>query len=382
MPRRGDALYERGKGKIKTWYLDAWINGERYQRKLGKGITRSVAQELAQVQRAAILKGEAGIGKKKRKDVSFDEAVKKFLDSVKADKRPNTIRSYIACIDYLSEEFSGKRLSQITAWSLEAYKKRRGEGRQLTERPSGISDKEWDRRCRVAKRGAPVRANRELAVTKTLFSKCIAWGIYEGENPVSKVKFRREERKRLRFLESDEEARLLSVSSEPLVSLIVTSIHTGLRIQAEALTLKWHSIDLKRGTLTVESAYAKNGRTRSIPLNSTALAALKRLNATATSETVFVNDEGMPYQSIGSSFRRACRRANLTGVTPHTLRHTFASRLVMSGADLRTVQELGGWQTIAMVERYSHLSPQHKANAIERLATFSCAPVDAQALPG
>jgi site-specific recombinase XerD len=46
------------------------------------------------------------------------------------------------------------------------------------------------------------------------------------------------------------------------------------------------------------------------------------------------------------------------------------SRLVMAGVDLRTVQELGGWQTIAMVERYSHLSPQHKTQAVERLAEF------------
>src|SRR5689334_6095749 len=97
----------------------------------------------------------------------------------------------------------------------------------------------------------------------------------------------------------------------------------------------------------------KNGRTRSIRLNSTALTALRALKATATSDYVFVNEEGNHYNSVGSIFKRACRRANLTGVTPHTLRHTFASRLVMHGVDLRTVQELGGWQTLAMVERYA-----------------------------
>lgn len=54
----------------------------------------------------------------------------------------------------------------------------------------------------------------------------------------------------------------------------------------------------------------------------------------------------------------------------HTLRHTFASRLVLAGVDLRTVQELGGWQTIGMVERYSHLAADHKAQAVEKLAAF------------
>jgi site-specific recombinase XerD len=55
-------------------------------------------------------------------------------------------------------------------------------------------------------------------------------------------------------------------------------------------------------------------------------------------------------------------------VTPDVLRHTFASRLVMAGVDLRTVQELGGWSSLAMVQRYSHLSPSHKAEVVERLA--------------
>ena len=62
---------------------------------------------------------------------------------------------------------------------------------------------------------------------------------------------------------------------------------------------------------------------------------------------------------------RACRRAKLKDVTPRVLRHTFASRLVMNGADLRTVQELGRWKSISMVERYFHLSDGHKAEAVE-----------------
>jgi Phage integrase family len=52
----------------------------------------------------------------------------------------------------------------------------------------------------------------------------------------------------------------------------------------------------------------------------------------------------------------------------HGLRHSFASRLVMAGVDLRTVQELGGWRTLMMVMRYAHLSPTHLHAAVERIA--------------
>ncbi len=339
MARRGDGLYLRGK----TWYLDCCINGTRHQRRLGKGIPRSVAGELAQVQRAAILKGEAGIGKK-RKDLPFDEARKKFEAWMQAEKRPSTQRGYRQCLAQLAGTFSGQRLGAITPWALEAYKKARVEA------------------------GAPIRVNRELAVLKTLVNRCVAWGLYEGENPVRAVKFRQEPKTRLRWLELEEERRLLEAASEPLRTLLLVGLYTGLRLHAEALTLRWEDVDLRRGHLTVPAAYAKNGQTRTVPLNSLVRAALARLKPQAIGGLVFARADGTPYHSIRTAFTTACRRAELAGVTPHTLRHTFASRLVMAGTDLRTIQELGGWQVLGMVERYSHLSPGHKAQAVERIA--------------
>ena len=57
--------------------------------------------------------------------------------------------------------------------------------------------------------------------------------------------------------------------------------------------------------------------------------------------------------SLGKAFRKACADAKLTGVTPHTLRHTFATRLCENEVDLRLVQELGGWASLALVQRYA-----------------------------
>jgi integrase len=59
--------------------------------------------------------------------------------------------------------------------------------------------------------------------------------------------------------------------------------------------------------------------------------------------------------------------SRLDGYVWHSNRHTFASRLVMAGVDPFTVKELGGWRTLAMVQRYAHLAPGHLHAAVERL---------------
>ena len=105
MARRGNAIHKRGP----SWFLDCEINGTHYHRKLGKGITLTVAQELAQVERAAILKGEAGIGKK-AKDLSFDGPETKFEAWAAADKKSGTTKTYRE-LPRLAESFSGMRLS-------------------------------------------------------------------------------------------------------------------------------------------------------------------------------------------------------------------------------------------------------------------------------
>jgi integrase len=70
---------------------------------------------------------------------------------------------------------------------------------------------------------------------------------------------------------------------------------------------------------------------------------------------------------IKKGWAGACQRAGIQDATPHTLRHTFASWLVQRGEPLRTVGELLGHRDPSMVMRYSHLSPDHLASAVEGL---------------
>ena len=77
-------------------------------------------------------------------------------------------------------------------------------------------------------------------------------------------------------------------------------------------------------------------------------------------------------ERAAKALREAGKDASrLAGYTWHCNRHTFASRLVMAGVDLRTAQVLGGWRTLAMVQRCSHLAPR----TFRRPWSASCRPL-------
>lgn len=346
MPRSGDAIYLRGK----TWYLDFRHNGHRYCIRLGKHFSKTVARELARIKRADIARHGMGIRRTSTPTIKFEAAVQRFSEWSKTVHRPRTVVEYQGCFNQLLKYFSGKQLRDITPNLIETYQQAR------------------------VNSGARVRANRELTILKCLFNKCRDWGIYEGQNPVSQVKLLKESPGRLRFLEPEEEVRLLNAAREPLKSVILLGIHTGLRVKSELFTLQWKDIDFKRGLLTVSAAYAKNNTGRTIPLNRIALETLKRLHRHRKHNDIWVFQyrSNEHWRSMRKAMELATKRAGLAdlGSSFHVLRHTFASRLVMSGVDLRTVMELGGWKDFSMVQRYSHLSPKHRLAAIEKLASF------------
>src|SRR5215469_14965184 len=112
----------------------------------------------------------------------------------------------------------------------------------------------------------------------------------------------------------------------------------------------------------------KNGETRHIPLNTAALSAFAALYKNSSGEGyVFTSRNGDRLLNGRHWFEPALREANVKNFSWHCLRHTFASRLVMSGVDLRTVQQLLGHKTIQMTVRYAHLAPEHQKAAVERL---------------
>jgi integrase len=141
----------------------------------------------------------------------------------------------------------------------------------------------------------------------------------------------------------------------------------GLRIGAEALTLGKDNVDLTNRLLTIEAAYSKNGKTQSLRIHSCLVEPLRHRMRESKSDCLFPGPKGGPMDDIRTSFENACATAKITDVTPHTLRHTFASRLAMNGVNSITLQLVGRWEEPKMLQRYAHLSGEHLAEALEKI---------------
>jgi site-specific recombinase XerD len=128
-------------------------------------------------------------------------------------------------------------------------------------------------------------------------------------------------------------------------------------------------VDPKRGILTVFAP--KTQRLREVPINMEARKVLEAWWLAKKNDFVFYNPEtGKPFVDLKAGFALACRKAGISGVTWHTLRHTFASRLVNSGVDIVTVKELLGHSSISVTMRYAHTNFESKRAAVEKLDGF------------
>jgi len=119
-----------------------------------------------------------------------------------------------------------------------------------------------------------------------------------------------------------------------------------------------------------------------LPLNSVAYEAFLVLKAqTGGKGFVCLNTKGERLRESRDWFEPAIKLAKIEDFTWHCNRHTFASRLVMKGVDIRTVAELRGHRTIQMAMRYAHLAPAHNRKAVEKLVSPSEGVVTKSATP-
>ena len=185
-------------------------------------------------------------------------------------------------------------------------------------------------------------------------------------------------RRRLPVVLSPEEVQRLIAGAKNLYhrTLLLTLYGAGLR-RSEVAHLKVRDIDSQRMLLRVDQG--KGGRDREVPLSPTLLAALREYYRWMRPETYLFPgtrdgwraDKPITTKPIWDAVRLAAQRAKIDKpVTPHTLRHSYATHLLEAGADLRTIQLLLGHADLSHTTVYLHLSRRHlqaAPNPLEQL---------------
>lgn len=209
------------------------------------------------------------------------------------------------------------------------------------------------------KKGLPMAnstKNRYLAVIirAILIAESSGW----LSKPI-KVMTYPESAENFRWITQDEAKRLIEHIHLPwLQDLVVFALATGCR-QGEIFKLQWQNISFERNSAWIGQGDTKSSRSRPIPLNSTAMRLLEKRRL-LHQQYCFCRSSGLKLTGIDRRvFDKALLKANIAPMSFHDLRHTWASWHVQNGTPLLILKELGGWETIEIVQRYAHLNSNH-----------------------
>jgi integrase len=202
-------------------------------------------------------------------------------------------------------------------------------------------------------------------------------GLVDSPSPTKSKSFRlpKIDNERQRYLTHDEEKKLLDEvqsRSEAVYTMAIISLDTGLRF-SEIARLTYSCVDRDNKTLVVLNTKGK--KDRNVPMTARLKGILESMAEGKPNELLFPTKEGKKQQQIPSSFVRSLAKMELNKVVEnskmrvsfHTLRHTYASRLVQAGVDLYRVQRLLGHSTPVMTARYSKLADDDLKKAVESM---------------
>ena len=282
------------------------------------------------------------------KYVVFEE---QYLKYCKSNKAYGTYKRELEALKHIRRFLDDIDINRITNRSIEDYKSLRLD--------SGVK---------------PKTINRELETLRVMLNRAVEWHYVDK---VPKVKLFRIPISPVKVLSDSEVKALQEESSLWLRPIIKVLLHTGVRI-GEALNLKVTDADLNKRILTVKSP--KTNNYRYIPINDRLyetfdwltkfyvdLYDLKLKPRTAVQNVyLFCKSDGEKVNSIRTSFATACRKAGIKA-TPHTIRHSYATKLLRLGVDVITVKDLLGHADIKTTQRYVHSSNISCIEAVKKL---------------
>lgn len=224
---------------------------------------------------------------------------------------------------------------------------------------------------------SPRTAHYALAVVRQIFNYARIRGVFRGDSPVKDVKKPSVDNRRMRFLTHEEARRLmaeLARRSLKLHDIAMLSLQCGLRAK-EIFSLEWQDVAFHKEQLFVRDP--KNKYSRWAPMTSDVRAMLESRKAESDGTGLVFRDKrhGEAIKEVSRAFDLAVKDLGLNdGITDrrlklvfHSLRHTYASWLVENGTHLFVVKELMGHRSLAMTERYSHVSNDSLKAAVNGL---------------
>jgi integrase/recombinase XerC len=303
---------------------------------------------------------------------NFSPLVKQFLDYLKLEKHFSdyTIKSYGADLiqfgQFMSGEIGHAKAADAGAAAAPAITREQLDERQLKCEPLTIRE---FLAYLYAQSYTKSTTARKLATLRSFFKFLIRRGVV-SVNPLSTIRTPKQE-KRLpkcldleqvqKLLEAPDDTDLLGARDRAMLEVLYSS---GIRV-SELVELDMSDMDLQEGILRVRG---KGRKDRLTPIGSQAIKALQhyfelrsgdvRLQSPAT-QRVFLNKHGeaLSTRSVRRKLDKYLVEAGLDpGISPHTLRHSFATHLLNNGADLRSVQELLGHQSLSTTQIYTHLT--------------------------
>ena len=336
-------VFKRGK----NWYVDYSVNGNRVRKSFGR--QKKVAELYLKNVEVKIAKGDEL--SPKYDFISLHDFIAKYLQYCQDNKSGATYKTDLSRIKAVRQFLRSKgieKLEGITPAVIEEF-------RSVVLRTSSTNT-----------------FNHYLTLIKAMLNKAVAWRNLK-ENPLKNVKkLKSTNARQIRFLTPKEICAILENAGDLMQRVIKILLYTGMR-RSELVFLTWDDIDFHNKLITVQSKpeigfHPKSHRPRSIPINPDLEQLL--LDLPQKGKYLFDDGKGKPLHCkdyYTKQFEKILKMADVKNANLHTLRHTFASNLVMAGVDLRTVQELLGHSTISVTERYAHLSPDHRTRAVNVL---------------
>jgi integrase/recombinase XerC len=270
-----------------------------------------------------------------------NQEIAKFIDSLEsAGSSPHTIRNYGIDLKELADFLHSKPISRVSK-------------RDLRDFLGSLMRWGYDRSS----------ISRKLSSTRSFFKFLKARGIIE-HNPTASLSAPKLDHKLPSFLTQDAAEKLMNLRDLCARDRAILELLYGAGIRASELTgLNIGNVNYIDETIKV---LGKRGRERIIPLTGSSQTALKeylleRGSPQDRSLPLFLNKykERLSQRSLQRIVNKHIRKvAELARMSPHTLRHTFATHLLEKGCDLRTVQELLGHRSIASTQIYTHLTPE------------------------